>query len=151
MKKDGILAMIAMVLVITMSVPKVLAAAVPDAAGKASEGASVTSEQTAEQPPEKEAEGEEDAGEAKEPAGTENVGEAKEAKNSLIKNANFTGGGGTGISVSPIGFLIVGKDGRVELLTVDNPGTGDSIDKLVSVIERSPEIISKVKDVFSKK
>lgn len=80
MKKYGILAMIAMVLVITMSVPKVLAAAVPDAAGKASEGASVTSEQTAEQPPEKEAEGEEDAGEAKEPAGTENVGEAKEAK-----------------------------------------------------------------------
>ena len=76
---------------------------------------------------------------------------AKDAKNSLLKNANFSGGGGTGISVSPIGFLVVGKDGRVELLTVDNPSTGDSIDKLVSVIERSPEIISKVKDVFAKK
>ncbi len=76
---------------------------------------------------------------------------SKDAKNSLLKNANFSGGGGTGISVSPIGFLVVGSDGRVELLTVDNPSTGDSIDKLVSVIERSPEIISKVKDVFSKK
>ena len=75
---------------------------------------------------------------------------AKEAKSSLLKSANFTGGGGTGISVSPIGFLIVNKDGRVELLTVDNPNAGDSIDKLVSVIERSPEILSRVKSVFSK-
>ena len=75
---------------------------------------------------------------------------ATEAKPSLLKSANFSGGGGTGISVSPIGFLVVGKDGRVELLTVDNPNAGDSIDKLVSVIERSPEIISRVKSVFGK-
>ena len=73
---------------------------------------------------------------------------AKDAKPSLLKSANFSGGGGTGISVSPIGFLVVNKDGRVELLTVDNPNSGDSIDKLVSVIERSPEIISKVKSAF---
>lgn len=77
--------------------------------------------------------------------------EPKESKTSLLKNANFSGGGGTGISVSPIGFLVVSKSGNVELLTVDNPTTGDSIDKLVSVIERSPEILSKVKDIFSKK
>lgn len=76
---------------------------------------------------------------------------AKDAKPSLLKSANFSGGGGTGISVSPIGFLVVNKDGRVELLTVDNPNSGDSIDKLVSVIERSPEIISKVKSAFSGK
>ncbi len=76
---------------------------------------------------------------------------AKETKSSLLKSANFSGGGGTGISVSPIGFLVIGKDGRVELLTLDNPNAGDSIDKLVSVIERSPDIISKVKSVFSKK
>ena len=75
----------------------------------------------------------------------------KETKSSLLKSANCTGGGGTGISVSPIGFLVVNKDGRVELLTVDNPNAGDSIDKLVSVIERSPEIISRVKSVLGKK
>lgn len=74
----------------------------------------------------------------------------KEGKGSLLKNANFSGGGGTGISVSPIGFLVIDKDGCVELLTMDNPGSGDPVDKLVSVIERSPEIISKVKDVFKK-
>ena len=74
----------------------------------------------------------------------------KDAKPSLLKSANFSGGGGTGISVSPIGFLIINKSGNVELLTVDNPNAGDSIDKLVSVIERSPEIISKVKNAFAK-
>ncbi|MBQ9429834.1 MAG: sporulation protein YtfJ [Clostridia bacterium] len=74
--------------------------------------------------------------------------DAKDAKHSLLKNANFSGGGGTGISVSPIGFLIVSKEGRVELLTMDNPGSGDSIEKLVSVIERAPEFISRVKGAF---
>lgn len=75
---------------------------------------------------------------------------SKDSKPSLLKSANFSGGGGTGISVSPIGFLVINKSGNVELLTIDNPNAGDSIDKLVSVIERSPEIISKVKSAFSK-
>lgn len=75
---------------------------------------------------------------------------SKDSKPSLLKSANFSGGGGTGISVSPIGFLVINKSGNVELLTVDNPNAGDSIDKLVSVIERSPEIIAKVKTAFSK-
>ena len=50
----------------------------------------------------------------------------KDKKPSLLASASFSGGGGTGISVSPIGFLVVGKDGRVELLTVDNPNAGPS-------------------------
>ena len=75
----------------------------------------------------------------------------KDKKPSLLASASFSGGGGTGISVSPIGFLVVGKDGRVELLTVDNPNAGDTVDKLVSVIERSPEIIARVKSAFAKK
>ena len=75
----------------------------------------------------------------------------KAKKPSLLASASFSGGGGTGISVSPIGFLVVGKDGRVELLTVDNPNAGDTVDKLVSVIERSPEIIARVKSAFTKK
>lgn len=82
---------------------------------------------------------------------TDKNGASKDGKPSLLKSANFSGGGGTGISVSPIGFLVINKDGRVELLTLDNPNAGDSIDKLVSVIERSPEIISKIKTSFSKK
>ena len=75
----------------------------------------------------------------------------KDKKPSLLASASFSGGGGTGISVSPIGFLVVGKEGRVELLTGDNPNAGDTVDKLVSVIERSPEIIARIKSAFTKK
>ena len=75
----------------------------------------------------------------------------KDKKPSLLASASFSGGGGTGISVSPIGFLVVGKEGRVELLTVANPNAGDTVDKLVSVIERSPEIIARIKSAFTKK
>ena len=39
----------------------------------------------------------------------------------------------------------------MELLTVDNPNAGDTVDKLVSVIERSPEIIARIKSAFTKK
>ena len=79
----------------------------------------------------------------------ENGNAQKEAKNSLLKNANFSGGGGTGISVSPTGFLVISKDGKVDLLTMDNPTPGDSVDKIVSIVERSPEIIARLKDVFA--
>ena len=73
---------------------------------------------------------------------------SKEAKPSILKSANFSGGGGTGISVSPTGFLVIGKDGKVDLLTMDNPSPGDSVDKIISIIERSPDIISRLKDIF---
>lgn len=44
-------------------------------------------------------------------------------KNSAaVGKNNFGGGGGTGVSVSPVGFLIVSADGKVELLNINNPG-----------------------------
>ena len=63
----------------------------------------------------------------------------------------YGGGSAAAVKIEPIGFLVVGKDGRVELLTVDNPNAGDTVDKLVSVIERSPEIIARIKSAFTKK
>ena len=63
---------------------------------------------------------------------------------------NFGGGGGTGVSVSPVGFLIVNSDGRVDFLPAGGNG-GDSIDKVANLVERTPDIIEKIKAVFSKK
>ena len=63
---------------------------------------------------------------------------------------NFGGGGGTGVSVTPVGFLSVSADGKVDLITIANPG-GDSVDKIASLIDRSPEILEKIKAVFEKK
>ncbi len=64
---------------------------------------------------------------------------------------NFGGGNGTGVTVSPVGFLVISSTGAVELLNVSKPQQNDAIDQISSFIERSPEIIEKFKAVFSKK
>lgn len=70
-----------------------------------------------------------------------------------VKNRlqNFGGGGGTGLSVVPVGFLVVTADGRVDMINVGMDTPVGPIEQVADVIERSPEIIEKVKSVFSKK
>lgn len=67
------------------------------------------------------------------------------------KLQNFAAGGGTGISVSPVGFLVVSASGDVELINIGAPQGNDPIDQIAGIIERSPEIFGKIKAVFSKK
>jgi len=69
---------------------------------------------------------------------------------------NFGGGGGTGITVSPVAFLIVNKEGNVSVLGIEAPATvvapaPDTITQIVSFIERSPELIDRLKAVLGKK
>lgn len=63
---------------------------------------------------------------------------------------NFGGGGGTGVSVVPIGFLTAFPDGRVELLPL-KPEQSTAIEQVADIINRTPEIIGKIKDLFGKK
>ena len=63
---------------------------------------------------------------------------------------NFGGGGGTGLSVSPIGFLIVDPDGDVEFINVSQKGKPDPVDQIADLVERTPDIIAKIKDLFTK-
>ena len=69
------------------------------------------------------------------------------------KQASFGGGGGTGISVTPVGFLVVKASGTVELLTVDaaanRPTAVSIIESVIDVLERSPEIVEKLKETIS--
>ena len=69
------------------------------------------------------------------------------------KLSSFGGGGGTGLSVSPIGFLVVKASGTVELLTVDaaanRPTAVSIIESVIDVLERSPEIAEKLKNTLS--
>ena len=65
-------------------------------------------------------------------------------------NKNFGGGGGTGVTVSPLGFLVIDAKGRVELLNI-NSEPKDPISQIVGLIESSPELIEKFKELFSKK
>ena len=67
------------------------------------------------------------------------------------KQQNFGGGGGTGISVSPVGFLVISSDGKVELLNMSSPtGKPDAVESISNLIEKSPEIVDKFKNVFKK-
>ncbi len=64
---------------------------------------------------------------------------------------NFGGGGGTGLTVSPVAFLIVAPSGNVELLNVNEPTGGlDPVSQIVGLLERSPDLIARVKSLFEK-
>ena len=91
---------------------------------------------------------------AAKPAAAAPSGE-RAAKPASSGKSYFGGGGGTGISVTPICFLVVKADGEVELLNVaDNtpvPTPVGIIDSVSSFLEKSPDLISRMKSTFSKK
>ena len=62
----------------------------------------------------------------------------------------FGGGGGTGLSIAPVGFLVVGADGSVDMINVGMEAQNGAIEQVAGVIERSPEIIAKIKTIFVK-
>lgn len=66
------------------------------------------------------------------------------------KPQNFGGGGGTGLSVVPVGFLIVSKNGDVNMINVGDKLPSDPVEQIIDVIQRSPEIIDKIKAFFKK-
>ena len=66
----------------------------------------------------------------------------------------FGGGGGTGISVTPLCFLVVDKDGNVTTLNITNPVAApavNTIDSIKGLIDKAPEAIEKIKNIFAKK
>ena len=67
------------------------------------------------------------------------------------KPSNYGGGGGTGVTVTPVAFLILSAEGKIDLIPVTEARNIDSIDKISALIERSPEILKRLKDVVVKK
>ena len=65
-------------------------------------------------------------------------------------NKNFGGGGGTGISVSPIGFLTVYPNGAVEMLPIAHTQT-TPIEQIADILDHTPDLIARIKAVFTKK
>ncbi len=71
-------------------------------------------------------------------------------ENNTGKNQNFGAGGGTGLSIQPLGFLVVSADGKVDMINVGVKNPSDPLEQVASLLERSPEIIAKVKELFGK-
>ncbi|MBR7117695.1 MAG: sporulation protein YtfJ [Clostridia bacterium] len=56
------------------------------------------------------------------------------------------GGGGTGLSITPLAFLTVSPDAEIKLISLN--GGGGGIDKVVDLIDRSPQIVERIKDAL---
>ena len=68
--------------------------------------------------------------------------------NKQTQRKDFGGGGGTGVTVSPLGFLIITPDGRVEMLPMVQEKSGP-IEQIAEILDRTPDIIDRVKSVFT--
>ncbi len=75
------------------------------------------------------------------------------AKQYFNGDPHFGGGGGAGISMTPIAFLVISPSGNVELLPISkSPAAApSSVDRIADLIEKSPEIAEKIKNLFKKK
>lgn len=62
---------------------------------------------------------------------------------------NFGGGGGTGITTKPIGFLTVDPSGAVKFINVENPTGGDMT--LAELGEKLPALVAKIKEIINRK
>ena len=76
-------------------------------------------------------------------------------KNRENDKQNFGGGGGTGVTLTPIGFLVTKADGSVEFMPVAKGGGGavykpDTVETVLNFVENSPELVKKFKDLFTK-
>ena len=65
----------------------------------------------------------------------------------ITSSQNFGGGGGTGLSITPVAFLTVNRDAEINLIPLENQGS--DIEKITSLIEHSPHIIEKIKNILS--
>lgn len=65
----------------------------------------------------------------------------------LSHNQNFGCASGTGISITPVAFLTVTPDSTVNIIPVNSEKT--SSEHLLSIIEKSPELIERIKSAMS--
>ena len=73
-------------------------------------------------------------------------GGADYSQKKITHAQNFGGGSGTGLSVTPIAFLTISPDANVNIITVNEKR--QFTDKIFSFIERSPDIIDKIKSAM---
>ncbi len=66
----------------------------------------------------------------------------------LVGAQNFGSGSGSGVSITPIAFLTVGRNAEINLIQI-NPDLNKGVEKITSLIEHTPEIVQKIKDTFS--
>ncbi len=79
---------------------------------------------------------------------------SKDGQKTPSPRSGFGGGGGTGISITPLCFLVVKADGSVEMLNIAEnrniPAAASVVDSISGLLEKSPEIIGKLRSALAK-
>lgn len=65
----------------------------------------------------------------------------------ITHTQNFGGGSGTGLSITPIALLTVDQNANTSIIPINEKK--QAADKFISFIERSPEIIDRLKSIMS--
>lgn len=75
----------------------------------------------------------------------------KHSKETDVANS-FSGCGGSGVSVSPVGFLVITPEGDAKILNVNNPADSntDLGTSVLSLLNKTPAIVDKIKTIFKK-
>ena len=73
----------------------------------------------------------------------------RHSKSQSDKANSFTGCGGTGVTVTPVAFIVITENGDVSMLNINNPqdATNDLGSSILSILNKSPDIVNKVKDL----
>ncbi len=83
--------------------------------------------------------------------GIDYAGKKQREGAAALKPNNFGGGGGTGVNITPIAFLVISGTGTTEILPIIGYDENNSVEKITGLIERSPDILAKLRNVFTKK
>ena len=73
----------------------------------------------------------------------------------VTENKNFIGGNGAGVTVVPLGFIVITGD-RVEMVDINSPAPAPStvtkvFDTVNDLTDKAPALIEKIKEIFDKK
>ena len=60
---------------------------------------------------------------------------------------SFGGGGGTGVTVSPIGFLIVSPEGKVSMMPL-TPSKSGPVEQVFDLLDQAPGLIQRIVSAF---
>lgn len=73
----------------------------------------------------------------------------KHTKNQHDRANSFSGAGGSGVTVSPVAFIVIKPDGDVSMMSVNNPqdSVNDLGSSVLSLLNKTPDIVNKVKDI----
>lgn len=66
----------------------------------------------------------------------------------LTTSQNFGGGGGSGVTVTPVAFLTVSKNSEINLIPITD-NSGATVGRTLSLIENSPELIKRIKNALT--